>query len=480
MTKNMSLEQDITNKNKFPEKLSLKTHISYGVSQFGLNAVGTAFGIHTLFFYSTILKFDTALYGLIMLIGQIWDAFSDPLMGYFSDNLKWRRGRRRPFFLPGTFLYGIAFFMIFSPQVELSSEATFIYLLILVLIMFTGRTIFETPYQALAPELTPDYDERTKLSGYKNFFGVLGDASGAILPMVLLMILNEQRRPAHFLYGLFACGAVFALSIVTHWGTYENPALAQKAQVGVLESLKAVSKNRPYLIFIFSTTMSAIGSNIVMYLVLFITKFWFLDEALATRFFMVYFVGSLCAVPVWVRLANWIGKKWTNIMGMFGYGVLLSGIMLFSREAINAVTVIMFFGGFFNVGLWVLGGTVGPDIIEWDEFHTGNRREGVYSGMSTFLFKAGVGFALMFLGFALKFIHFDAALPVQTDSTLFGLRMLFGPTSALFLFVGALAFLAYPISRSKHEEIRRLIADRDSQRREVRPLLVEDEFEDHQ
>lgn len=445
------------------EKLSLKTHISYGVSQFGLNAVGTAFGIHTLFFYSTILKFNTAFFGIIMLAGQIWDAISDPLMGYFSDNLKWRIGRRRPFFLPGSFLYGAAFFMIFSPQLKESSNMTFIYLLVFVLLMFSGRTIFETPYLALAPELTPDYDERTKLSGYKQFFGTLGDASGAILPMVLLMLLDEQRRPAHYAYALFAGLAVFTFAIITRLGTFENPALARKAQIGVLESFKAVSKNRPYLIFIFSSTMAQMGNNIVTYLVLFITKFWFLDEGLATRFFIIFFVGALCSVPVWVRLASRIGKKWTYIMVMTGYGVLLSSIMLFSREAINAVTAVMFLAGFFNVGLWVLAGTVAPDIIEWDEFHTGKRREGVYSGVWTFVYKAGIGLALMFVGFALRFINFDAELPAQTDSTLFGLRMLFGPASALFLFTGALAFLAYPISKRKHEEIRKLIAKRDSE-----------------
>jgi GPH family glycoside/pentoside/hexuronide:cation symporter len=396
-----------------------------------------------------------------MLVGQIWDAFSDPLMGYFSDNLKWRRGRRRPFFLPGSFVYGVAFFMIFSPMLAAKSGATFYYLLIFVLLMFTGRTLLETPYVALAPELTPDYDERTKLSGYKQFFGTLGDAAGAIGPMALLIVFQEERRPAHLTYGLIALASVVMLANITRWGTFENPALARKAQIGVLESFKAVSKNRPYLIFIFSSTMAQMGNNIVTYLVLFITKFWFLDEGLATRFFLMFFAGALCSVPIWVRLARWLGKKWTYIIVMAGYGTLLSSVMLFSREAINEVTVIMFLAGFFNVGLWILAGTVAPDIIEWDEYHTGKRREGVYSGVWTFVYKAGIGCALMFVGFALKFIHFDADLPAQTDSTLFGLRMLFGPASAMFLFVGALGFLAYPITKRKHEEIRRLIKERD-------------------
>jgi GPH family glycoside/pentoside/hexuronide:cation symporter len=446
-----------------PERLTLKTHICYGVSQFGLNAAGTAFGIYTIVFYTTVIVFDSALFGVIMFIGQLWDAVSDPLIGYLSDNTKWRRGRRRPFFVPGGLLYGIAFFMVFSPFLQEKSGATFLYLLIFVLLMFSGRTILETPYVALAPELTLDYDERTKLSGFKQWFGTLGDASGAIVPVVLVTLVFEgQRRPAHFVYGLFACVAVVGLAALTRWGTFENPALARKAQIGVFESFKAVSRNRPYLIFIFSSTMAQMGNNIVTYLVIFITKFWFLDEELAIRFFLIFFLGALVSVPIWVRLAGWIGKKWTYVLVMTGYGLLLSSVMLFSREAVNAVTVIMFFAGFFNVGMWVLAYTIAPDIIEWDEYHTGKRREGVYSGVWTFVYKAGIGCALMLVGFALKFIHFDGELATQTESTLLGLRVLFGPVAGMFLFLGALAFLVFPITKSKHEEIRRLIRERDA------------------
>ena len=444
------------------EKLGLKTHICYGVSQFGLNCGMTAFGINALFFYSTILRFDTALFGIIMLLGQVWDAISDPLMGHISDNTKWHRGRRRPFFLLGSVPLGIAFFLIFSPPSMTSSTVIFMYLLIVTLVLFTSRTVFETPYLALAPELTPDYDERTKLSGYKQFFGTLGDAQGAILPLLLVSAFHGERRPAHFVYGLIACVTIIVLSALTRWGTFERPALARKSQVSIKDSFKAVARNRPYLIFIFSSTTAQMSNNIVTYLVLFITKYWFLNEALATWFFAFFFIGAVCAVPIWVRLSNRIGKKWTYIVILTGYGVLLSSILLFSQEAHIAVTVVMFAAGMCNVGLWILAGTIGPDIIEWDEFHTGKRREGVYAGVWTFVYKAGVGLALMFVGFALKVIDFDPELPSQTASTLFGLRVLFGPVSAAFLFAGAAAFFAYPITKSKHEEIRRLISERDA------------------
>jgi len=442
------------------DRLKRSVHVCYGVSQFGLNAIGTAFGVNALFFYSTILKFPTVLFGIIMLIGQFWDAFSDPLMGYFSDNTKWRKGRRRPFFPLGSIPLGIAFFLIFSPPLMTSTVAIFIYLLIFTLAMFSGRTLFETPYLALAPELTPDYDERTKLSGFKQLFGTMGDAMGAILPLALLSVFNEQRRTAHFAYGLLACATMIVLSEITRRGTFENPRLAQRTKVSVRDSLKAVAKNRPYLIFMFSSTAAQIGNNIVTYLVLFVTKYWFLDESLATRFFTVFFIGAVCSVPIWVALSNRLGKKWTYIIGLAGYGLLLFSIMLVSRTAHNTITVVMFFAGFFNVGLWVLAGTVAPDVIEWDEYHTGTRREGVYSGVWTFVYKAGIGMAIAFVGLALNVIRFDAELPVQTDETLLGMRMLFGPIPALFLFAGAAAFFAYPISKSKHEEIRRIIQER--------------------
>jgi len=444
------------------DKLSLKTHVTYGVSQFGLNTIGTAFGVNALFFYSTILKFDTVLFGIVLLIGQIWDAITDPIMGYTSDHTTWKHGRRRPYFLLGSIPLGVSFFLVFSPPLLQSNVTIFIYLLMTILILYTSRTVFETPYLALAPELTPDYNERTRLSGFKQFFGTLGDAMGAMVPLLLLTAFHENRRAAHFAYGLIACVTMIALSAVTLWGTFERPNLVRQSKTGIKESLRAVAKNRPYLIFMFSSTAAQMGNNIVTYLVLFLTKYWFLDETLATRFFAVFFAGCICAVPMWVWLSNHIGKKWAYVSTMAGYGLLLSSVLLLRQDARLFATAVMFFAGAFNVGLWVLSGTVAPDIIEWDEYHTGERREGVYASVWTFVYKAGIGLALWVVGTALKFIHFDADLPVQTASTLLGLRILFGPISGMFLFAGALAFLTYPITKSKHEEIRRLIRERQS------------------
>ena len=441
-------------------RLRRSVHASYGVSQFGLNAIGTAFGINALYFYTEVVLFNSAYFGIIMLIGQVWDAVSDTMMGYFSDNTKWKKGRRRPFFLIGAIPLGITFFMVFSPPI-MSQPATFVYLLSFVLLMYTSRTVFETPYLALAPELTPDYNERTTLSGYKQFFGTLGDATGAMVPLILLdYVFHGQRRPTHFYYGLLAAAIMIVFAEITRRGTFEKPGIAKKTQIGIIESFKAVAKNRPYLIFIFTSTAAQIGNNIVTYLVLFITKWWFLDESLALWFFLFFFIGATVSVPVWVFLSNRIGKKFTYIIGLGGYALLLSSIMLIPRSAHDTIRVIMFFAGFFNVGLWILAGTVGPDVIEWDEYHTGKRREGVYAGVWTFVYKAGIGLAIALVGFALKIIHFDPELPAQTDETLFGMRMLFGPIAAIFLFAGAATFLFYPITKRKHEEIRRLIQER--------------------
>ena len=444
-------------------KLSLGVHLSYGVSQFGLNAVGTAFGINALFFYFTEFGFSTALFGAIMLIGKLWDAVSDPMMGYLSDTTNWRRGRRRPFLPIGSISLGIAFLLVFSPpDMGGSQTALFAYILVLTVLMFTGRTVFETPYLALAPEMTQDYNERTRLSGYKQFLGTLGDAVGAILPLVMLEIwFVGQRRTAHFVYGLFACAIMIVFSEITRRGTFENPNLARKTQVGIIESFKAVGKNKPYLIFIFSSTAAQMGNNIVTFLVLFMTKYWFLDESLALWFFASFFIGATVSTPVWVFFSNRVGKKPAYIFALVGYGLLLSSIMLVARDAIPTIKAIMFFAGFFNVGLWILSGTIQPDIIEWDQYHTGKRREGVYAGVWTFANKAGIGLTLAVLGLALGRIGLNQELAIQSDETLLGLRLLFGPAPAILLFSAAAAFFAYPITKSKHEEIRRLIKERE-------------------
>lgn len=442
------------------EELSLKTHISYGASQLGLNCMGTAFGINLLFFYTTILKFDTALFGIIMLIGQVLGAILSPVMGYVSDNTPWKGGRRRPYFLLGGIPTAVAFFLIFSPPLFKSPTAISVYLLITTLVFFTARTVFETPCLALAPELTLDYDERTKLSGYRQLLGTLGDAQGAILPLVLFSVFSENRRPAHFVYGLIGCVAMIAISTLTHWGTFEKANSTCRATVRIKESFWAVAKNQPYLIFLLSSALISISITIVTSLVLFLTKYWFLKESLASTFFAAFFVGAICSVPLWVKLSAGLGKKWTFILNMTAYGLLLCSIFIVPRTAYSVITAFMGISGVFSVGAMILMGTISADIIEWDECRTGVRREGAYSGVWSFVCKASIALASMFVGLALKFIHFNADLPAQTASTLFGLKLVFGPVSALLFFVASLAFLAYPITKRKHEEIRRLIGER--------------------
>jgi GPH family glycoside/pentoside/hexuronide:cation symporter len=445
-------------------RLSLKTHICYGVSQQGLNCIGTAFGINALFFYSTVLKFNTVLFGIIMLVAQVWDAISGPLMGHFSDNTRWKHGRRRPFFLIGAIPFGIAFFLVFSPPTISNSPLLFFYLLVMVLLMLTSRAVFEMPYLALAPELTPNYNERTKLSGFRQLFGTFGDAQGAILPLVLVGLFHDQRRPAHLVYGLLAAMTVIVLAEVTRRGTFETLTSGQGSHIDVRDSFSSIIRNRPFLIFIFSNAVATMSNNIVTYLVLFVTKYWFLDETLAAQFFIAFFIGAIISVPAWVKLSNLLGKKWTYVLVLSGYGLLLGGILLLPRDARIAATAVMFFAGMFNVGMWILAGTIAPDIIEWDEYHTGKRREGVYTGVWTFSYKTGMGIAIAFAGFALKIIGFDAELPAQSDATLFRLKILFGPIPAIFLFAGALVFLFYPITRAKHEEICRIIRERASEK----------------
>ena len=192
------------------KKLPVMTLVSYGCSMIGLNGMWTMMSIHLMIFYTDTVLMSSAILGAAMLIAQIWDAITDPILGYISDNTSWKWGRRRPYILMGSVPAAVVFFLLFSPPIRLSGTSLSIFFCAIVILFFSFRTIWETPYFALAPELTLDYDERTRLSAYQQVFATFGDILGTMAPVICVGMFATKRQDYSYL-----ALAVAALAIVS-------------------------------------------------------------------------------------------------------------------------------------------------------------------------------------------------------------------------------------------------------------------------
>ncbi|GAB4344171.1 MAG: MFS transporter [Candidatus Abyssubacteria bacterium] len=440
-----------------PERLSLRTILSYSAGQLGLNVTYTSIGFHLSFFYTDLVRLSPNFVALSLLIANMWDAITDPLMGHISDGVRWKRGRRRPFFGAGSLPMAIVFMLLFIPDYFTSQNRQFIYLTAMILLLFTFRTMVETPYRALAPELTLDYNERTRLSGYQQLFATLGDIIGTIGPLILLELMWHYEAYASF--GAIAAFLAVMGLLFAYRGTTERGQFLERSSLSLVSAFKATLSNRPYLILVATLTLTIIANNIPQALMLYVTKYYFLDEALAKYFLVAFFVGAFLSIPFWIKFAAAVGKKAAYMVNIILYGFVVCTILVIRPDQHVLATVIMGIAGFFNLGLWILAGAITADVIEWDQLRTGERREGSFAGVGAFISKAAQGVGLALVNVGLDVIDYvpDAQ---QSASTLLKLRILYGPIPAAIFWCGAIVLFFYPITKKVHTQMLDEIAAR--------------------
>lgn len=447
---------------------------SYGVAQLGLSAMNTLVSTQIPFFYVDTLHLPAQLFGWVMLIGKLWDAVTDPVMGHFTDNTRSRFGRRRPYFLIGAPLLAVFTFLLFSPPPGLTGAPLFPWLLVTFLGAYTARTIYETPYQAMAPDLTPDYDQRTRVATWRVTIGNLGDLLGAIVPMLLLA--SVAARTTFRWSGAAVAAIIAATALLTFWRVEERHDLVPATRVplrrNLMQILKFPVRNRPARILIASYACAVFASTLPVAVFRFVDKYVFTATGLEgtvlgpwvqsigkTAFLDIgvilgYFAGVFLSAPLWTRALRTRDKKHGYIFAFLYLGVTASGVFLIPRDLGVLFPLLNMLVGAGALGLWMLPGAIGPDVLEWEELHHGSRHEGGFYGIWMLVQKTGGGIALFAMGFLLSAIGFvpDAD---QAPTTVDGLRMLYGVTPLCVTTIAAVLFSRYPLTREAYAEVRR-------------------------
>ena len=157
-----------------PHKLPLRLKTAYGFGSVAFGVKNNGFDYFLLLFYSQVVGLDAHLVGIAITTALVFDALSDPVVGYWSDNLRSRWGRRHPFMYAALIPVSLSYFLLWNPPTDWDEQSLFWYLLVLAVIIRTFITLYETPSSALAAELTDDYQERSSLLSFRYYFGWTG------------------------------------------------------------------------------------------------------------------------------------------------------------------------------------------------------------------------------------------------------------------------------------------------------------------
>jgi GPH family glycoside/pentoside/hexuronide:cation symporter len=437
------------------EKIGLRSILTYSQAQTGLNLCLTLIGLHLLYFYSDRKGLSPALAGLAFFIALVLDALTDPLVGNISNRARFQMGRRRPFFLAAIPM-AIFYFLLLSPP-DLH-RGLFAWFLVTYFLMLTARKFYETAYGALMPELTLDYDERTKLSTFRQLFGTAGDISGALLPFLASYLFAKglDFKMTGAVCAMVVAGSALALFL----GVREREEFSTKESSHLYESITSVMANRPFVILLIATSLAIMAINIPTVLIRFLAKYWYHDDGAAARWLIMYFAGSLISYPFWFKITVRIEKKPAFVVAMICNAICSLLFLTVSPTGWIVLNILMFLSGFCAIGIWITQMSASADVIEWDEERTGQRQEGAYGGITTMAVKIAVAITLLLAGPIMSWIGYVPGVSSLPTAATENLRTLFAVGPASIYLVSALVFMRYPITRETHRAMRERLATR--------------------
>jgi GPH family glycoside/pentoside/hexuronide:cation symporter len=464
------------------------TKLAYGTGDWGTASYGTLRQIFYAIFLTDVVGLEPRLASFAALIGIVWDAINDPIVGMLTDRMRSRWGRRRPFLLIFAIPFGLSFMLLWwAPPFE-SQIAKAIWITLAFMISDTLETLVAVPFSSLTPELTPDYDERTSLTGFRMFFNLLVSlvtavAAPAIVDSVLAGGGTQQQG---YLLTAAIFGGMAALPFLLIFAVVrEKPRGERNAadEIPFLETVRTAWANIPFrfatLLYMLNwITFDLVALVLPFYLIYWISGGNLLAQALVfgislpieSAVFALLLITAMVALPIWLFVSWKMSKKSAYIVGMvFWAGVQL---VIFSIQPgqVELVLLMSVFAGISVSSAHILPDSIFPDVIEWDELRTRRRQEGIYYGVKNFIRKL-TGALAIFIGLqVLGWFGYQSPPEgvtqfAQSDLTLTAIRTLIGPFGAVLLFSAVLMAWFYPLTRERHARIRKLLAKRQERSR---------------
>ncbi len=436
------------------ENLSRMTKVIYGAGDLGFSLTTTIVGAYFLFFLTDVVGIQPAVAGIAILIGRTWDYLNDPLIGHLSDRTRTRWGRRRPFLLFGALPFALAFMLMwYRPPFE-SQISLAVYYSVAYVLFDAAATFVYMPYFALTPELTEDYDERTSLTSYRMFFSIFGSLLAFTIPMMIIGTFTPESAARVMLMAvIFGLASALPLWLV-FFNTREKEVYVSQEKPKMLAALKAALKNRPFVFSAVIYLLTWVCMDILQTTLLFFIKYALKMEAQSDLLMAMIFVTAIIALPFWEFTSRKINKRVAYAFGI-GFWAIVQIVLI--TVGPNVSTPIVYFlcvmAGIGVSAAHVLPWSIIPDAIEWDEYKTGERHEGVFYSLITLMQKIASSIAIPLVGIMLELTHYQANAAQQPQSAVLGIRMLVGPIPAILLTIGIIFAIKYPLGREQFTSI---------------------------
>jgi GPH family glycoside/pentoside/hexuronide:cation symporter len=434
--------------------IPMGTKVAYGAPSFAGAAMGIPIAIHLTIFYSDTILVPLGVIALVKALARALDAITDPVMGWASDSARTRWGRRRPWIALGAPLAAVMFYLMFTPPVELDAVTAATWFMVTYTLYYVFHTLYIIPHISLGLELTSDYNERSTLFGIREAFVIAGTLVAAVMPPVLISIMGDTRD-GYSTFAIIFGSLLVILYLNLVFRVSERPDYMTREANPLIPGVRRVMRNSVFRLLLFVYLVGSLTGAIPGLMMPYFTKYVLQPEnpqLWLAIFLGSYFLGGFLALPVWVWLARRYEKKPVWLAGFVPGIVGLSAMYFLEPGDLILTAVILGFAGTgFSAGLF-LSPAMKADVIDYDEFHTGKRREAQFSALWTVMTKFMV-IPSMSLPLAILASVGYAPNVEQTDTVKTTIKAIFclGPAITAMIAFGIGWF--YPLTKIKHREI---------------------------
>lgn len=439
---------------------------AYAQMTLPLAVIGLPIAIYIPPFYSGTLGLDLAAVGLVLMLARFSDVITDPLIGRFSDRTRTRFGRRRPWIAVGVPIMVLSAYMLFVPSEPVSLG----YLLVWIAAIYLGFTLIGIPYAAWGAELSTDYHQRSRVTGAREIFLLLGLVLAISAPILGVSIaggaeegeaINSASREAMASLGWLTV-ILLPLCALILFTAVSEPKSQTTQNVSFKEGLKAFARNGPFRRILLSTMVGALaGSLNAAVAILFFDHVLKIGEA-GFIIILVLFIAAIVGSPIWVVLGKRLGKHRALCVAagcsLVAFSSVPAVVYLLIPSApeytFAAMLVATLIQGLAAGATPILGASMLADIVDLDTMRTGEHRTGflfAFLGMVRKFFEAaGVGIALPLIAY----MGFDPQADTQTDLGTFGITMVYCLLPLCLWVCSVLIIWNFPLTSERHARIR--------------------------
>jgi glycoside/pentoside/hexuronide:cation symporter, GPH family len=445
--------------------LTAETKLFYSLPGLALAAAGLPLFVYIPKFYTDIVGVPAMAVGAAIVAARLVDAASDPFVGILSDRTRTKWGRRRPYIALGAPLLASVLAALYMPP-QMSPGMAAAWFGACLILLSLAWTIVDVPWESLGPEIAYGYDERTSLFSIREGMTIVGILLASALPIIVVQALDLGQTATGERFKFLVLGGVFSVLVlvccwISVWMTRERQGIQDRPEMRGKrrwQDWRETFANRPFRILLTAYGIAAIGANLPATLILYYVEH-VLGGGSTEMYLLLYILSGIVFLPAWLALSRRLDKKraWLAAMALNTSAFFLV-FFLGRGDLIPFAILTVLSGAGFGASL-ALPVSMQADVIDYDEFLHGRRREGRFIGVWSVVKKAA---SALGLGLALPLLDVSGYVPgkEQPAQVVLLLRVLYCLVPCFFSVAAMAVVAAYPLSRERHEALRSAIERR--------------------